>query len=246
MTATTSILLLDARGVMRDNVMLYNVGISFVGTCIIAGLGLFHATDQAWLAWYPFLVIMAIITNPSGYGFLFGLLMVDEKDTGVRSALSVSPVRPTTMLTVRMVTSTALMIIWPITSLLIMDATWKAIPVSYMQLLAIVVMLAPVAPLTALSVASYAANKVEALAVFKGISFVVIAPLALKFIAEDAAFRPLFLLSPTAWGYFSFDAFVAGSVTQGYLYVMGGLIYCCALLAFTVRFYLRQAYKIDA
>ena len=207
MTATTSILLLDARGVMRDNVMLYNVGISFVGTCIIAGLGLFHATDQAWLAWYPFLVIMAIITNPSGYGFLFGLLMVDEKD---------------------------------------MDATWKAIPVSYMQLLAIVVMLAPVAPLTALSVASYAANKVEALAVFKGISFVVIAPLALKFIAEDAAFRPLFLLSPTAWGYFSFDAFVAGSVTQGYLYVMGGLIYCCALLAFTVRFYLRQAYKIDA
>ena len=234
MTATTSILLLDARGVMRDNVMLYNVGISLVGTCIIAGLGLSHAGDPAWLAWYPFLIITAIITNPSGYGFLFGLLMVDEKDTGVRSALSVSPVRPTTMLTVRMVTSTTLMIIWPVTSLLMMDATWKAIPVSHIQLLAIVVMLAPVAPLTALSVASYAANKVE-----------VIAPLALKFIAEDAAFRPLFLLSPTAWGYFSFDAFIAGNAVGGYLYVAGGLIYCCVLLALTVRYYLRKAYKIE-
>jgi len=244
MAATASILALDARGVMRDNVMLYNVGLSVVGMSVITLLGYFHHSDQAWLAWFPFLIVMAIITNPSGYGFLFGLLMVDEQDSGVRSALAVSPVRPTTMLVVRMITSTLILVIWPMITIVIMNATWRALPVSYLQAAAVVTMLAPVAPLTALSVASYASNKVEALAIFKGISFVMIAPLALKFIAADAAFRPFFLLSPTGWGYFAFDTVSNGNALAGYLYVAGGLLYNVFLLALTVGYYLRKTYKL--
>lgn len=243
MNTTGSILMLDLRGILRDNVMVANIALSFVGMTIITIVGIYQHDNPAALEWYPFLIIMALITNPAAYGFLFGLLMVDERDTGVRKALAVSPVKPTYLLAVRTILSTGLMIVWPLFTVVVMNSTWDALPVSYLQILAVGTGVALVAPLVALSVASYATNKVEALAFFKGINFILILPLALEFIPSGELYQHLFLVSPTAWSFMAFKAFTAGTVSLGYLWVLGGMVYSFSILAVITRFYIKDTYK---
>ena len=245
MNASASIIALDARGIMRDGVMLINVGLSAVVIAIITVLGHYHHDNATRVAWFPVLIIMSVMTGPSGVGFLFGLLMVDEKDTGVRNALAVTPVRPSTMLVTRTLLMIAYLLAWPLATVMIMNATWQALPLTYTELLIVAASVALMGPVTSLGVASYASNKVEALALFKFISFIIISPLALKFIPDEAWYRSLFLLSPAGWGYMSFDAFVQDNQTLGYLYAAGGTLFNLALLAACIRYYQSTLYKTD-
>lgn len=245
MNASASIIALDAKGIMRDGVMLINVGLSAVVIAVITVQGHYYNDDAIMVTWFPFLIIMSVITGPSGFGFLFGLLMVDEKDTGVRNALAVTPIRPSTMLATRTILLTAYLLAWPLGTVMIMDATWKALPISYTELLVVAASIALMGPVTSLGVASYASNKVEALALFKFISFIIISPLALKFIEDDAWFRMLFLLSPAGWGYMSFDAFVQGDQMMGFAFAAGGLAFNLFLLIACIRYYQSTLYKTD-
>ena len=241
MSATTEILKLDARGVARDNVMYMNVGLSFVGMVVITIIGYFKG-DTDWARWFPFLVIMALITNAPGYGFLFGLLMVDERDTGVRGALAVTPVPQAQMLIVRTISSIVLLLTWPLITVYVMNATWQAVHLQFHEWFALAAVLALIGPVTALSVASYASNKVEALALFKGINMLCLAPLALYFIPADAAYRAIFLALPTAWAVFGFDALRAGD-PAAWIWLAGGAVFNLALLGASIWWYLRTIYK---
>jgi fluoroquinolone transport system permease protein len=147
------------------------------------------------------------------------------------------------MLVIRSSISFALMIAWPLATLYVMNSTWRALDVPLQQILALIAMLALLAPVTALAVAAFAANKVEALAIFKGVNFAGLAPLALYFLPADASYRAAFLLTPTGWGVFAFEAFRAGDAARGYLHVIGGAVYLLILLALCVRSYLASVYK---
>ena len=245
MRAFASIISLDARGIMRDGVMLINVGLSAVVVAIITIVGYFNHDNATMVEWFPFLIIMSVMTGPSGFGFLFGLLMVDVKDTGVRSALAITPIQPSAMLLTRTVLMTIYLLLWPLLTVLVMNITWHALPITYSELVVVAASLALMGPVTSLGVASYAANKVEALALFKFISFIIISPLALKFIPEDAVYRYFFLLSPSGWGYMSFDAFVSGAQMPGFIYAIGGTLYNMILLYACVRYYQSMLYKTD-
>jgi fluoroquinolone transport system permease protein len=241
MSATLEILKLDARGVTRDNVIYMNVGLSFVGMLVITAIG-YYKGDTEWARWFPFLVIMALLTNPPGYGFLFGLLMVDERDSGVRGALAVTPVPQGRMLVIRTLTSIAMLLVWPMITIYVMNSTWKAIDLSFLQWFMLAGVLSLMGPVTALSVASYATNKVEALALFKGINMAMLAPLALYFLPEGAAYRELFLILPATWSIFAFDALRAGT-ESAYFWLAGGALYHLGLLAVSMWWYLRTLYK---
>jgi len=243
MNPTQSILMLDIRGILRDNVMIANVALSFVGMIIITIVGYFQHDNPAAVAWFPFLIIMALMSNPAPYGFLFGLLMVDERDTGVRKALAVSPIKPTYLLFIRTVLSVSLMIVWPIITVLVMNSTWNALPISYTHIFIIGTVLSVIAPIMTLSIASYANNKVEALALFKGLNFILIAPLALEFVPADAVYRYILLASPTAWSFMAFQSFSNQILNEGYMWAAGGLVYSLLLYAMVMRYYLKDTYK---
>lgn len=243
MHALASLIFLDLRGVLRDNVMLFNIGVSFIGMVVLTVIGHFQGADPAWTRWFPLIVILALMTNPAAYGFQFGLLIVDERETNVSSALAVSPVRPHTMLLVRTLLLSAWLIAWPLITIYVMNATWRALPISAAELLAVTISLTFLGPLTSLGIGAYAANKVEAIALFKGLNFVVLAPAVLAFMPADGVFRYLFALSPSGPGYLAFDAFANGRAQEGYLFSTLGVAYNAALLALAVRTYLHTVYK---
>lgn len=244
MSSMASILKLDLRGVARDNVMVLNIGLSVAVMIVITIVGVFKS-GTSWAEWFPFLLILSVLTGPPAYGFLFGLLMVDERDMGVRAALAVTPVPAIQMLVVRTLTSIILMIVWPLITIYVMNATWQAIDLPFGSWLALVCMLSLVAPLTALAVATYATNKVEAMALFKGINMVAIIPLALYFLPAEAFYRYLFLVLPPAWGVFAFDSLLVGDQAGALAWLAGGAVYLLALLLITVRAYVRSTYKTN-
>jgi hypothetical protein len=170
--------------------------------------------------------------------------MVDENDTGVRNALAVTPVRPTTLILTRTVVAAAWLCVWPALTMTIMNAAWQAIDLPLLQWAALILSLALLTPALALAIPVLASDKVEALAVFKGLTFVTLAPLAMYFVTADAWYRYLFLLSPTAWAVQALETFLDGS-TAGYLWAGGGGAYALLLLAGAIHFFRRSVYKLS-
>ncbi len=211
MNAIAAIIRLDIRGVLRDNVMYLNLFISSLTVVIITVLGLYQEHLPGWREWFPFMIALSLISGPGGFGFLFGLLMVDENDTSVRDMLSVTPVRPTTLILTRTVVAGTWLCIWPVITISIMNWAWQAIDIPLLNWAALILSLAILAPVLALAVPTMASDKLEAIAVFKGLTFISLIPLAMYFIEPDVWYRYIFLLSPTGWAINSFDSFLAGS-----------------------------------
>jgi hypothetical protein len=242
MSATTAIIQLDARGIFRDNVMLINVGLSTVTAIIITVLGLYQDDLPGWAAWFPFMVALSIVSGPGGFGYMFGLLMVDEGDTGVRQALAITPVPPIRMILTRTVIAMLWLCIWPVLTISLMNASWQVLDLPVLQWAAVIGSVAILAPVFALAVPLLAEDKVGALAVFKGLTFVTLIPLATYLIEPDAWYRLIFLVSPTGWAIQAFDAFVQGE-TAGYWWATGCAVYNLALLSLCVHFFQKNIYQ---
>ncbi len=196
-----------------------------------------------WAQWFPFMVAVSLVGGPGGFGFLFGLLMVEEGETGARTALAVTPVRPSVLIVTRTLVATAWMCVSPLTSIYVMNATWQAIDLRFVQWLGVVVPLALLTPALALATPALAGDKVRALAVFKGLSFVTLMPLATFFIRADAPYRRLFLVSPTGWVVESYRAFLDAD-SAGYWWAAGGAAYAVVLLVGAVQLIRRNVYTL--
>lgn len=241
MKPTLAILLLDWKGITRDAVLALNASLSVGVMLAITVIGALRGDEPAWARWFPALVALSLLTGPPSWGFLFGLLMVDEKDTGVRGALAVTPVSARRMLGVRSLFSLGLMTAWPLVSLAVMNATWRVLDVAWWAWLPLVATLALGAPLTALSVSAVAGNKVEAMALYKGINFAALTPLALYLVPPEAGWRWLFFALPSTWGLEAFEALHTGRDATGWL--AGALAFHVVLLLAALRAWTRGVYK---
>jgi hypothetical protein len=244
MSAVSSIVRLDLRGIRRDHVALATVVMSVFGTVAITALGAFQDRLPGWGAWFPFMIAVSLVGGPGGFGFLFGLLMVEEGDSGVRQALAVSPVRPALLILIRTAVVTAWMCVWPLASVYLMNSTWRGVDLTLVQWIAVVGPLALLTPALALLIPTLADDKVGALAVFKGLSFITLIPLASYFVPAAAAYRVVFLVSPTGWVVEALRAFTSVPSASGYRWAIGGTAYALALLAVVVHLFLRNVYRL--
>jgi len=236
-----AIIRLDLSSIRRDRVALMVVALSIAGTFVITLLGAVQDRLAGWTAWFPLIVAASLVGAPSGFAFLFGMLMVDEGDTGVRHALSVTPVSPTVFMLTRTALVTAWMCVWPLASVYVMNTTWRVIDLPLAHGLAVVLPLAPLTAALALAIPALAGDKVQALAVLKGASFIMLAPLALFVVPEHAWYQSLFLAAPTGWVVRAFRTFVDGN--PGYGWALGGTVYATALLGVAAHVFRRNVYR---
>jgi hypothetical protein len=234
----------DVRGIWRDRVALTTLALSILGTLAITILGHFHDRLPGWSAWFPFIVAMSLVGGPGGFAFLFGLLMIEEGETGARRALAVTPVPPPTFLLTRTAVVTAWMGVWPLASVYLMNWTWQVIDLPIAHWIAIVAPLALFTPALALVIPTLADDKVGALAVFKGLSFIMLLPLALYIIPRGAWYRPVFLLSPAGWVVQTFQAFLDHPPYSAYWWAVGGVTYAIGLLAAVVYVFRSKVYEL--
>lgn len=234
----------DLRAIRRDHVALGTIVLSALGTVVVTVLGAVPHRLPGWSDWFPFMVAASLVGGPAGFGFLFGLVMVDEGDSGVRDALAVTPVRPTAFMLTRTSVATLWMAVWPLASIHVMNATWRAADLPLVQWMAVAGPLVILTPAFALLIPGLAADKIGALAALKGLSFLSLAPLALFLVPEDAWFRPVFLVSPTAWVVEAMHAFLERAPAVGYRLALGGIVYGAVILTGALSRFRRKVYAL--
>ena len=141
MSAFTALVRLDIKGILRDDVMLITIVMSIIPIVIITMLGIFQDHLPGWADWFPFLVAYTLVGGLS-FAFMFGLLMVEERDNGVLDAMLVTSISPNVFILTRTLLATVWMLVWPYITIVIMNSTWQVLHLSTLELFTVVAMLA--------------------------------------------------------------------------------------------------------
>ncbi|MBA4495064.1 hypothetical protein ACFO25_09725 [Paenactinomyces guangxiensis] len=144
-------------------------------------------------AYYDLILIFILQLVPLMIGMVSGYLMLDERDENLIQLFAVTPLRKSGYLFVRLAMPVLLTIMFTI---LLVYFT-GLIQIKVVQLLPTILLLAMEAPMMALFLVSFAANKVEGLALSKGIGIIVAAPFAAYFIQWP--WQIIAGISPTYW-----------------------------------------------
>ncbi len=164
---------------------------------------------------------------PQLIGYMAGFLLLDERDDGTLTALRVTPLPLAGYLLQKLLlpvllSALAVYIFVPVVDL---------VTVSYWPLLPIAGVAALTAPIFALLLAAFASNKVQGLAVMKGLSLLLVSPIAAYFVPSP--WQWLFGFSPTFWPAKAFWQLIDGSPWWPTL--LGGLLLNSLLLWWLLR-----------
>jgi fluoroquinolone transport system permease protein len=184
---------------------------------------------------YPLIVSFFFIMEiPMIIGVVMGLLLLDERDDGILTALGVTPVSRGRFLRYRL----ALMIGLSAAHILICTPLTGMIrPARLLQLIPIAVLSSLFAPLLALVMAAFADNKLEGLALMKAFGVLLMGPVAAYFIHSP---WQLFLgLLPSYWWARAYWAMDNSGEMWAYLSV--GTVYHMALILWLMRRFRRRA-----
>ncbi|MCK5920066.1 MAG: hypothetical protein KAG66_03955 [Methylococcales bacterium] len=224
----------DSLNIRRDSLLRWMLIAPFILAFGLIRLGLpwatakFQANSGFDLTPYHILVFSYMITMaPMLYGVVVGFLLVDERDDGTLTALRVTPLSLDRYLMYRLGMPLLLSaLLLPLILRVSGDSTLNT-----GQLILLAIASAPTAALITLSLALFAKNKVNGLALLKGMGIILMLPILAWFAPSKWAW--LFGLFPTYWPMKLYWLFRADQ--SGWLVFLGGLLYAALLSALLVR-----------
>lgn len=235
MRAMAAFALNDVRNIRRDSLMLYIVLVPWL---MVLLLRLVVVPLTAWLnqqfsfdltAYYMLILsVFLLIQLPFLFGLVIGLLVLDERDDDTLTALRVTP------MSLERYTSYRLgeVFLFSLVYILITAPLSGLMPLALMPSLVVVALLAAmVGPALTLALATFAGNKLEGLALMKGLGIILMGPLAAYFIASD--WQLLMGVLPSYWPAKALWLASEGSTFWPHLLV--GVAYHGALLAWLLR-----------
>ncbi len=184
--------------------------------------------------YYPLVLgSMFVLQGPMMFGVVIGLMMLDERDADTLTALRVTPFPLTHYALYRLALAAALgvafvLLATPLSGVM-PPALWPAItPIALCAGL--------MGAAAALTLATFAGNKVEGIALMKGIGLFMVGPLAAYFIPSPWGL--LLGVLPSYWPAQAFwTAWVGG---PWWPYLLVGLIYLAGLCAWLMRRFQRR------
>jgi fluoroquinolone transport system permease protein len=186
-------------------------------------------------AYYPLIISFFFVMEiPMIVGVIMGLLLLDERDDGILTALGTTPVSRGAFLRYRLH-----LMIWlsAIHVLVCVPLTGIVSPASWLWLIPIAVLSSLFAPLLALTMAVFAGNKLEGLALMKAFGVFLIGPVAAYFIRSD--WQLLMGLMPSYWWARAYWALERGGPV--WIYLGAGTVYHAALILWLLRRFRRKA-----
>lgn len=226
----------DAKNIQRDSLLAW-LGFAPILTALIVRIFLPRLTS--WLlADYAFDVTpytdafmgyFLVLLTPMIVGLIIGFLLLDERDDQTLTALQVTPLPLNGYLLYRLGLPVLLSIFM---SGLVFPLAGLA-PLPFTGLAALALLAALEAPLYALFLASFAENKVAGLALLKGVSTLLMLPMAAYFVPSN--WQLLAGLIPTYWPLKLFWLVRGGEAYGGY-FLVGLAFHLLLLVAFLRRF----------
>lgn len=177
---------------------------------------------------YPLLVsFFGLVIMPALGGLVIGFLLLDERDAGTLTALQVTPLPMRTYLGYRVLFP----MIWSVLAVYIIVPLMGLLPLQPLALLPLALLASLAAPIFALIFISFAANKVQGLALMKAISLFMAGPFIAWFVPEP--WQYLFGIFPTYWPLKAYWEMAAGNSPWPWLAIglIVNLAYLIPLLA---------------
>ncbi|MYN65866.1 MAG: hypothetical protein F4X11_12680 [Acidobacteria bacterium] len=225
---------IDLKSVARDSMLRWLIGtpivLAFVfrwGIPALDGwLGERYAFDLT--PYYPLLTSFLALMTPTLLGSVVGFLLLDQRDDRTLTALQVTPLTVQGYLAYRIAVPMAVSVPVMMAGIAIADLVEMGIVAAF----AAAVQAAPAAPLYALFVAAFAANKVQGFALLKGAGVLTWPPVLAWFVASP--WQVAIGLDPLYWPLKVFWMLEAGE-PRVVLYFLAGLGYQGGLIALLLR-----------
>lgn len=155
---------------------------------------------------YDYVIMMwACMQSSTMFGFISGFIFLEEKDENVFSALRVTPVTASMLISFRMLLGVTISVLinWLILDFgdIISASEWQKVLIAFQYSL--------LAPLLSLLLAVFAQNKVEGLAQFKIYNLIVNLPILIYFL--DFSGLHALAMIPTYWSFRCIETMEAGS-----------------------------------
>jgi fluoroquinolone transport system permease protein len=237
MTLFRSLTLADIRNVNRDSLLRLILVCPWIMALLLRWVLPFMA--EGFVERFDFRVYYGLLTSffsimlmPQLFGYIAGFMLLDERDDGTLQALRVTPLSMERYLVYKM----AVPVLMGVVAVYIFVPVVGLITVPYAPLLPIALVAALTGPIFALLLASLAANKVQGLAVMKGLSLVLIAPMVAYFVPTP--WQWLFALAPTFWPLKAFWQLLADE--PWWPTVLWGLVVNGTILLLLLRHFMRN------
>lgn len=181
------------------------------------------------LMYYPRIMSSALLLiTPVIYGGVIGFLLLDQRDTGTLLALQVTPLSLRRYVLARLAAPMLLSLVVTPVALVVAGLVQLPLPVLMLAVLAAV----PLAPICTLLLVAFAENKVQGLALVKGTSLALIAPLVASWV--PIPWRWMFGVLPTFWPVRLYDALLAAQ-PDSWWYLLGALLLDGLLIGLLLR-----------
>jgi len=178
--------------------------------------------------YYPLVMGFIFMMMPMMVGIVIGFLLLDQRDDQTLTALQVTPITLNGYLAYRI----SLPVLLSLIETVVVIPAANLIEVDFFTILLVALACAPLAPLYALTLASLAQNKVQGMAVSKGLGISMLPPAIAFFVTAN--WQLVLGFAPTYWPAKLFWVLQSGQ-PGGWAYFLAGLAYELALIAVLLR-----------
>lgn len=194
----------DFRNIFRERILYFMFIVAPIVTFITAKyvLPLLGAKFPVIEPYYPLIVMMLIFNVVGGIGFVVASILLDERDEDVLTAIRITPISTNFFIAYRLLFAVTISFIFS----LIMILLSGIVEMPIVQAIISAFLLAIVTPIILLALAAFSSNKVEGLAIYKGLNLVLTIPVVSFFL--PTTYQPFFWIIPVFW---SFQWFVEGA-----------------------------------
>jgi fluoroquinolone transport system permease protein len=166
-------------------------------------------------SYFPVLRLFLFPLIPMLFGMVYGFMLLDERDGGLISYLAVTPLGKSGYFGIRMLMPVLMSLVMSMTYLLLTGFTQL---VSVTEIIVISIVVSIEAPLILLLLGAYAGNKVEGMAISKGIGIILMPMLVDYFLTGN--WRWIMSVSPLWW----IERAVFASPEYRWLYLTGAAL----------------------
>lgn len=175
------------------------------------------------------IAMFASIQTAIMFGFITSFLILDEKDENVMQVIRVLPISTSYFILYRMLFAT---VFSSAAAYAMITLSGIAYP-GNLEAILLSILYGLTAPTISLVIATYAKNKVEGMAYFKGIDLLLMLPLASFFVGSGIPL--LFSIVPSYWTFMLYDSSYSGEPSLKY-FIVGLLFFVSLIIVLIIQF----------
>lgn len=219
-----TLVLADVQKIFRDPTLLFFLLIPFIITAALRFYILPLSEEYPIIKEYhQYIMMSAGIQTSIMFGFIIAFIILEEKDEKVLEAIRVLPLSPSFFILYRLVFAAAVSFLGAFFTISLSGLAHPGI----LNSILLSILFALAAPFITLLIATYAENKVEGMAYFKGIDLVLLIPI-IGFVI-GGFWAKVFAFVPTYWTFLLYQKSFLGEDIL-WTFIIGLLFYAIVIL----------------